>query len=53
MSLYSFNTGFISLFKEYGIKYPIVKAPMAKISDVKLASEVYLAGGLSFLSTGR
>ncbi|CAB4481628.1 inosine monophosphate dehydrogenase [Rhizophagus irregularis] len=52
MSLYSFNTGFISLFKEYGIKYPIVKAPMAKISDVKLASEVYLAGGLSFLSTG-
>ncbi|RIA88234.1 2-nitropropane dioxygenase [Glomus cerebriforme] len=52
MSLYSFNTGFIELFKEYGIKYPIVKAPMARIDDTKLVSEVYLAGGLSFLSTG-
>ncbi|GBB86594.1 hypothetical protein RclHR1_00130035 [Rhizophagus clarus] len=52
MSVYPFDTGFIQLFKEYGVKYPIVSAPMAKISEIKLASEVYLAGGLGFISTG-
>ncbi|CAI2175485.1 16872_t:CDS:2 [Funneliformis geosporum] len=45
----SFNTGFTKLFKEYGIKHPIVQAPMAKVVNAKLTSEVRLAGGLGFL----
>jgi NAD(P)H-dependent flavin oxidoreductase YrpB (nitropropane dioxygenase family) len=49
----SINTEFIKLFKEYGIKYPIVQAPMAGVVDAKLTSEVYLAGGFGFLATGR
>jgi hypothetical protein len=53
MSNYLFNTGFIELFKEYGIKYPIVQAPMAGVVDAKLVSEVYSAGGLGFLPAGR
>jgi NAD(P)H-dependent flavin oxidoreductase YrpB (nitropropane dioxygenase family) len=50
---YSFNTRYIELFKEYGIKYPIVLPPMAGVGDAKLTSEVYLAGGLGFLPAGR
>ena len=48
----SFTTGFTELFKEYGVKYPIVQAPMSGATNPKLASEVSLAGGLGFLQAG-
>ncbi|CAG8505964.1 4319_t:CDS:2 [Acaulospora colombiana] len=48
----SFRTKFIELFKEIGVKYPIVSAPMAYVTSVELATQVTRAGGLGFIPAG-
>ncbi|CAH1765982.1 17964_t:CDS:2 [Entrophospora sp. SA101] len=45
-----FKTKFTETFKEIGLKYPIVSAPMARVTSVELAVEVSLAGGLGYMS---
>src|SRR6266540_2070062 len=43
---------FIELFKDHGVKHPIVSAPMAGSAGGRLAAEVSLAGGLGFIGLG-